>query len=168
VARTQETLDALRDELERNCGDFYGACKAVGVSPGFVRRWQSEDAEIAAQLAEAKSVGALGLIHAAKTRAVDGVVEEIYYQGEVVGEKRVYSDGLLTTMLKANLPEYAAGGGTSVTVNLANIVQTMPRASNYQEWLDMQKPLALPAPEDAEYSICLPVPEEDPAMADIL
>jgi hypothetical protein len=165
VARTQETLDALRDELERNCGDFYGACKAVGVSPGFVRRWQSEDTEVATTLEEARAVGVMGLEHAAKLRAVDGVVKDIYYQGEVVGTERVYSDGLLTTMMKARLPEYAAGSGTTVNLNLGQIIQQVPRAATYQEWVAMQEPLALPAPEDADFAEVL---EIDPNLVDIL
>lgn len=53
----------------------------------------------------------------ADRRAVDGVLEADYYQGEVVGHTRKYSDGLLTTRLKAVLPEKyreSAQGGVTV------------------------------------------------------
>ena len=35
-------------------------------------------------------------------RAVDGVEKPITYRGEITGYEKVYSDGLLTTLLKAN------------------------------------------------------------------
>jgi hypothetical protein len=38
-------------------------------------------------------------------RATRGVREDIFYQGEKCGEKRVYSDGLLMFMLKAARPD---------------------------------------------------------------
>lgn len=38
-------------------------------------------------------------------RAVEGVDEPVFYQGEECGAIRRYSDSLLTTLLKANRPE---------------------------------------------------------------
>jgi hypothetical protein len=72
---------------------------------------------------------------------------------------------LLTTLLKAKVPEFATGGdGPSggVTVNVANI---MPRASTYEDWLAMKnetlKHLSAPAPEveqviEGEYTALMP------------
>lgn len=37
-------------------------------------------------------------------RGIDGVVEDVWYQGEVVGEKRVYSDAILNK-LSQRLPD---------------------------------------------------------------
>ncbi len=42
---------------------------------------------------------------AAVTRAVDGVEKGIWYKGDLVGTEKQYSDGLLTTLLKANDPD---------------------------------------------------------------
>ncbi len=38
-------------------------------------------------------------------RAYEGVKEDVFYQGNVCGEKQVYSDGLLMFMLKAARPD---------------------------------------------------------------
>lgn len=46
-----------------------------------------------------------GLEIEARRRAEEGVTEDVYYQGEVVGHKRNYSDTLLIFMLKAHRPE---------------------------------------------------------------
>jgi hypothetical protein len=149
--RNEATLNALSTELQRNCGDILAACKVVGVSLIFVRQWRKDDAKVDEALTEAEQVGTQGLVSAALQRAVHGVEEDVYYRGEVVGQKINYSDGLLQTLLKAKLPEFAKegeGGPVQVNVNVANI---MPRAGSYSEWLAMKDQTinrALPAPSD--------------------
>jgi hypothetical protein len=156
--RTEMTLSMLREQLTLNCGDMLGACKAAGVSVMFVDRWRKDDKEVDEALAEAERVGTQGLVSAAIERAVKGVKEDVYYKGIVVGEKTNYSDSLLTTLLKAKVPEFhkdSEGGGVQVNVNVANV---MPRANSYEEWLLMKRATeapALPAPleqiEDATF-----------------
>ena len=41
----------------------------------------------------------------AERRAVDGVKQDVFYKGKVIAQKREYSDGLLTTLLKAGDPD---------------------------------------------------------------
>lgn len=153
--RTETTLALLEGELQRNCGDILAACRAVGVSLIFVAQWRKDDIETHNRLVEAERVGTQGLVSAAIERAVKGVDEDVYYKGEVVGQKTNYSDGLLQTLLKAKVPEFAkdadgSPGGTHVTVNI------MPRASSYDEWLEMKQRTmdqpALPAPVEAEFT----------------
>jgi hypothetical protein len=170
--RTQDTLDALSQELQGNCGDFYAACKAVGVSPAFVRKWQKDDPKIDEAVKLSTEVGALQLESAAISRAVRGVDKDVYYQGDVVGSETQYSDGLLTTLLKGRMRNvYGADAGqTNVQVNLTNAIQIMPRANTYEEWLEFTtaKPAQLShSVVDAEYTPIL-APENDPALADIL
>lgn len=178
--RNEATLTAIANELQRNCGDTLAACKAVGVSLIFVNQWRKDDKEVDEKLAEAEHVGTQGLVSAAIQRAVHGVEKGVYYKGMRVDSETVYSDGLLQTLLKAKVPEFAKegeGGGVQVNVNVANL---MPRATNYQEWLDMKAGTLthmLPAPEndrdaslaalgrvmcepptDAEYEEIAPVP----------
>lgn len=159
--RTEMTLAGLVQALQTNCGDLLGACRTVGVSLIFVRQWRKDDKEVNAQLAEAEQVGIQGLESAAIRRAVDGVQEDVYFKGLVVGEKTNYSDGLLQTLLKAKLPQYKADGesGVHVSVNIANV---MPRAESYEQWLDMKRATLeqakLPAPVEAvEYTDFAPV-----------
>ncbi len=147
--RTQAYLDALAARLAANCGDWLDAAKSVGLSLMFVRQWCKDDPEAARVLNEAEAVGVQGLYSAAVKRAVEGVEEDVYYKGDVCGQKTVYSDSLLTTLLKGKLEAFKAADQQTpqVTVNIANL---MPRASSYDEWLAMKnetlKPQALPAP----------------------
>lgn len=155
--RNETTLAALERELQANCGDELAAAGAVGVSLKFVYQWAKDDKEVAERLKEAARVGTQGLVSAAIRRAVHGVPKGVYNRGVRVDTETVYSDSLLTTLLKAKVPEFAKdaeGGGVQVNVNVANV---MPRASSYEQWLEMKtqtmvpKPVeALPAPDDAD------------------
>ena len=156
--RTQSTLNALVRELQSNCGDELAACRVVGVSVQFVRQWAKDDKDVADTLTEAVNVGTLGLVSAAIRRGVHGVEEDVYFKGAVVGQKINYSDSLLNKLLEAKVPEFAKktdAAAPQVTVNVANL---MPRAENYEQWLQMkQQTLAPPRPaevvQDAEYSV---------------
>lgn len=159
--RTEMCLTMLCTALQRNCGDRYEACREVGVSLIFLDQWERDDTEVAAKIQEAERVGTMGLVSAAIKRGVHGVEEDVYYKGNVVGQKVNYSDSLLTTLLKAKRPEFAKdaeGGGTNVVVNVANI---MPRADNYQQWLEMKtQTLAPPAKEAIVDATCVEVPDD--------
>lgn len=153
--RTEATLNGICEALQRNCGDQYEACRSVGVSLIFLDQWCRDDEKVAERVQEAARVGNMGLVSAAIKRAVVGVKDDVYYKGAVVGQKTNYSDSLLTTLLKAKVPEFqkdAEGGGANFTVNVANI---MPRADTYEAWLQMKTAtLAGPGQQviEAEYS----------------
>lgn len=143
--RTEMTLATITAELQINCGDRLHACRTAGVSLVFLEQWMKDDKIVAEKVLEAERVGTMGLVSAAIQRGVRGVEEDVYYKGEVVGTKRNYSDGLLQTLLKAKVAEFAKdgeGGGTNVTVNIANV---MPRADNYDQWLEMKRSTMAPA-----------------------
>lgn len=164
--RNEMTLAALSSELQRNCGDTLAACKAVGVSLIFVNQWRKDDKKIDEALLEAERVGTQGLVSAAIQRAVHGVEEDVYYKGGVVGQKTNYSDGLLQTLLKAKVPEFAKDGEDGARPGMNVQVNIMPRADNYEAWLVMKDKTmnrALPAPDpneaiDAEYVEVEPTP----------
>lgn len=160
--RNELTLGRLCQELQSNCGDLLRASQAVGVSLIFVRQWAKDDQKVAEKLKEAEQVGVQGLVSAAIHRAVNGVQDDVYFKGCVVGQKTNYSDGLLTTLLKAKLPEFTASEGGGVHVNV-NVAQIMPRAEKYDDWLAMKDATlatrALPPPvviEDAEFTEAKP------------
>jgi hypothetical protein len=55
-------------------------------------------------------------------RAIDGIDEDVFYKGEWIATKRVYSDSLLTLMATATLPEYKKNqesqqGGVTIQIN---------------------------------------------------
>lgn len=139
--RTQATLEALVQALQVNCGDRFDACSRVMVSPMFLTQWCKDDEDVAAQIAEAERVGALSLQSEAIRRAVRGVSKGVYFKGERVDEETVYSDGLLTQLLKARLPDTFGPDAAESRGNVFNgptQINIMPRANTYDEWLSMK------------------------------
>lgn len=111
------------------------------VSPVFVRQWMKDDADVREQLTEAERVGALELHSEAIRRAKYGVEKGVYFKGERVDTETVYSDGLLTTLLKGRLPEIFGREAEGIgAINAIGNVQinVMPRADTYDDWLRMK------------------------------
>lgn len=136
--RTEQNLSALIAQLTSNCGDMFGACSTVGLSLHFVNTWMKDDEKVREQIAEATRLGAMRLESAAIKRAVHGVEEPVFYQGDVCGYKTNYSDGLLTKLLEARVPGFKKGDEGGNTFNGPTQINIMPRAENYQQWLDMR------------------------------
>lgn len=66
----------------------------------------------------------------ARRRAEEGTIEDVYYQGEVVGKKRVYSDTLLIFTLKGYRPEkfrdryeFTGKDGTPLMQPVADVIE---------------------------------------------
>lgn len=70
-----------------------------------VDTWRERDPVFRGAMLEAKLRFAESLESEAHRRAVIGVKKDVYYKGDVVGEVTEYSDQLLTTLLKANMPD---------------------------------------------------------------
>lgn len=93
-------------ELRENGGFVGKACEAVGVSKQTVHNWRSADAEFAENWDRAVEFATEDLEKEARRRAYEGVDEPVFYQGEVCGHIRKYSDTLLMFTIKARKPEY--------------------------------------------------------------
>lgn len=78
---------------------------------GYTRRsWytlKDNDPEFSAAWDEALKQATDALIIEGRRRALVGVDEPVFYQGEVCGSVRRYSDTLLMFLVKAHRPEYA-------------------------------------------------------------
>jgi len=82
------------------------SARAAGYSCStYLARIRRLDPDFSAQWDEALDTAMNILEDAAHERAVDGVEEPVFHKGVVVGYKLRYSDGLLTTLLKANNPD---------------------------------------------------------------
>ncbi len=151
--RTDATLQAVCDALQQNCGDMHSAARMAGISPHFLFTWLKDDKEAQQQVAEAQRVGWGALESAAIQRAVHGVEKGVYYKGEVVGYETTYSDSLLSKLLETRIPEFKKGEANNTTYNGPVQINNMPRAANFDEWLEMKRATlhnravdALPAP----------------------
>jgi hypothetical protein len=72
-------------------------------------------------------------------RAITGVEEDVYYQGEIVGQKTNYSDGLLAKLLDGSKPDKyqrkrdAAAPTINVRVGLAVVPMTNPGLEDWEK-----------------------------------
>ena len=82
-----------------------GACKRAGISRATAYLWKEKDKRFSGRWDFAIKAGTDTLEDAAKRRATEGVMEDVYHQGEVVGQRVKYSDTLLMFLLKARDPD---------------------------------------------------------------
>lgn len=76
------------------------AAQEAGVDRVTVWRHRESDPEFAKACQEAIDLATDALETEARRRAIEGVVEDVYHQGVVVGQRRNYSDQLLALLLK--------------------------------------------------------------------
>ena len=99
--RQQTFLDVLSET-----GNITEACKAIKVSRMSLYRFRKKNKKFAEAWEEAEYRGVDALIEEARRRAHDGVDEPHFYQDQIVGYVRKYSDTLLIFLIKAKRPEY--------------------------------------------------------------
>lgn len=87
------------------CGTKRGAHRAAGVSRQAVDYWLRNDPTFAKYWDLARQESAELMVEEARRRAIDGVAEPVYHEGQVVGTKQKYSDTLLIFLLKGAMPE---------------------------------------------------------------
>jgi len=81
------------------------ALKAAGATSGDLSRWRQDDPEFAQREREARDEVADALESEAIRRGMKGVRTPVYQGGLLAGYTTVYSDPLLTLMLKASRPD---------------------------------------------------------------
>lgn len=92
---TKAFLSALAVE-----GVVSRAAALAGVDRVTVHRRRKDDPDFNQACLDAMEEAADALEAEARRRAIAGTTEDIYHQGVVVGQKRVFSDSLLTLLLK--------------------------------------------------------------------
>lgn len=115
------------------------ACEAINVSRVQVYHERRRNEEFAEAWDAAREAGLDALEEEARRRALDGVTEDVYYQGTVVGQKINYSDTLLMFLLNGGRPEVyrnrhevTGAGGEPL---MQGVVQ-MPMAVNSEDWAE--------------------------------
>lgn len=86
-------------------GSLKKAAREANLSTNAIRVRLRHDDNFARAWDEAREIAACGLEDEARRRAVDGVDEPVFFQGEVVGYSKRYSDSLLIMLLKGVRPE---------------------------------------------------------------
>lgn len=105
--RTTRTDKKVADFLAALCegASISKACAASGVARRTVYDWRHADKDFASAWDEAVEAGTDVLEDEAVRRAVEGVDEPVFYQGQQCGLVRKYSDTLLMFMLKGRRGE---------------------------------------------------------------
>ena len=107
AARTRRTLKKGRNLFLRSlaeCGNVGESCKAASVARSTVYEWRQKDEKFRAEWDTALDAAGDVLEAECRRRAVDGVVEPIMHQGQVVTTVRRFSDTLLIFLLKGVRP----------------------------------------------------------------
>lgn len=95
---TPERKAQFLDRLAAH-GNARAACRAVGLSPESAYKLRRRDPLFARAWAAAILLGRENGIQALAERAIEGVEEEIYYRGELIGTRRRYDSRLLLAHL---------------------------------------------------------------------
>ena len=81
------------------------ASEDIGVSRGAVYNWRRIVPGYRERWEQAWDDSVTALEEETRRRAKEGVLEPVFYQGEVVGHVRKYSDRLMEKILEARSPE---------------------------------------------------------------
>lgn len=120
--RQQVFLETLRGDKDGVPKSIRVACEAAGISRTTFRNWRQTEPEFMELFEDAFEDGTDTIEDEGVRRAVKGVKQDVYHQGEVVGEKQVYSDQLMTFFLAGRRPQrYRQSGDVNVQVNSAVI-----------------------------------------------
>ncbi|HZD59101.1 MAG TPA: hypothetical protein VE439_01445 [Anaerolineae bacterium] len=132
-------------------GNRSKASEASGISRQCHYKWQKIDPIYAAAFEEAEDIVADALEAEAWRRAVDGVEEPIFYQGEYVDSVRKYSDTLLIFLLKGAKPEkYKDRAHQTIAGDKDNplhVRSTVTRDLTDEEKLDLIRKVAINVPQ---------------------
>lgn len=127
-----EFLDYLRDGWS-----ITASAGRIGVSRQAVYALKLADEAFAKEWEDAYEAGTDLYEDEAKRRAIQGTEKPVFYQGEIVGHVREYSDTLLIVALKARRPEkyrenikQEISGGVEHT---HRVVRVPPKAAK-EEW----------------------------------
>jgi hypothetical protein len=100
---------------------FTEALRAAGVCYNTVRAHERNDPEFASQLKAAEEEGAQLLHDICFKAALEGEVEPVYWQGQMVGQIRKYDNRLRIEMLRAHMPKVFKTPGSKVAINSGQV-----------------------------------------------
>lgn len=112
-SKKNETSEKLSKRKKRaflnalaKTGRVAHAARAAGYTDSrYLQKLRREDEDFAQEWDEAVEAAGDVLEDAAMQRAVEGVKEDVFYKGAVVGQRIIYSDALLQFLLKHNKPD---------------------------------------------------------------
>jgi len=111
-------IDAFLITLSET-GSVREACTRHSLARATVYKRRADDETFAAAWEAARDLAVEALEDEAHRRAMIGIKKNVYHKGEVVGTERIYSDYLLTLLLRANKEKYRDKRDINVSGSLA-------------------------------------------------
>lgn len=115
VKKTKEAMDTVLRILKSG-GSITDACQAVNISHAALRYWRINDNMFDEACREAFDMRTDEIETIFYDRAINGVQQEVYHDGEMVGTKTIHDNGLLTKALVARRPEVWANQTRKVEI----------------------------------------------------
>ncbi|WP_290738459.1 hypothetical protein [Haliea sp.] len=125
-------------ELLSKTGNMSRSAAELGLSYSTVSSLMSKDEYFKemVQIAKAKYLGKLE--DTAYKRAVDGVEENVYFQGQIIDTKTNYSDKLLETLLKAASPDKYGAKNNNQTNNTLIVTDSDSTVAALEKFLKIK------------------------------
>jgi hypothetical protein len=117
--------------------------KAAHVSYNTVKLHERNDPEFAAQLRQAEEEGAQLLHDVCFQAALEGNLEPVYWQGQIVGQIRKIDNRLRIEMLRAHMPKVFKTPGGKVEIVTGDGSQTIICGPEEMETMIASRQLAL-------------------------
>ena len=92
-------------EVYARVGNVWEACRQANIARKSHYEWLRDDPEYKSLFSDAKEDACDNLLEEARRRGQEGVEEPVYWQGQVVGTVRKYSDNMLMFLIKGMRPE---------------------------------------------------------------
>lgn len=86
-------------------GNVSAACRLAKLERGTAYQWRSHDANFRRRWQEALDAAVDALESEARRRAIEGVDQPHFHQGQVTGTVKRYSDALLMFLLRTHRPD---------------------------------------------------------------
>lgn len=130
-------------------GNIAASCKVAGCTPVTLAKYRDTHPEFKEKFDEAYDAFCAKLEAEGLRRAVQGIEEPVFYQGQVVGERRYYSDRLLELYLKCHIPKYR--DKIDVSHQVAVGVLVVPGLiMSAEKWEQKFGSMTLPMPDEDE------------------
>ncbi len=136
ISRKKKNLFLLM--MAQNGGNVSKAAYAAGFShTSYLHALRREDEDFADKWDEALVAGCDVLEAEMWRRGHDGIMEPVFYKGEIVSYTLAYSDALLLAMVKARMPDKyrdnRMGGGSTINFGIAVLPITAPNEDSWEQ-----------------------------------
>ena len=146
-ARLAQRMKAsFLEALARTC-NVTASCEIAGLPRETAYYWRSHDLDFSEAWDDALDRGLDALEDEVMRRAKDGVVEPVFHDGKVVGEKRRYSDGLAMFILKSRRRDVWGEHRQVDVKNKYELMSKEERLRKARELVEIVRELSEPPPK---------------------